>query len=190
MKRAEVLRTLLVSAVAVLLGGTEGSAQESALLSSAKYKYGYTNWAGNTVTNYGHILTNWVPDFGSHGATNVFTTNENQVAGIVIHRMYGIEDAEAQAIFNLRITECMNVLSAHDALIKYLSQCADSQPFTNAVDVGQPIGDRGYVGPGNVSRVCFVRNNLFVRVHSEEGDKTGFDLAHSVDAQILDASRQ
>jgi hypothetical protein len=137
MKRAEVLRTLLVSAVAVLLGGTEGSAQESALLSSAKYKYGYTNWAGNTVTNYGHILTNWVPDFGSHGATNVFTTNENQVAGIVIHRMYGIEDTEAQAIFNLRITECMNVLSAHDALIKYLSQwrfwvcggifhCADS----------------------------------------------------------------
>jgi hypothetical protein len=88
------------------------------------------------------------------------------------------------------MTEFTSVLSAHEDMMVFFSGCNSRQPFTNAVDVGQSIGDRGFVGLGNPAPFFFVRNNIFVRVIAEGSTNTVSRLAHFLDAQILDASLQ
>ncbi len=149
--------------------------------------YGFTNWAGNTETNYSFYVTNWVPLFSSFGVTNLDSNNEGAWANGLKDSSYLFRPTNApDAMVDLRVYERESVVSAHNAMMGQFIYCAAVQPFTLGVTNTAKVGDRCYIGyPINACRhIWFVRNNVFISISSDQPDFSVKSIAEDLDSQL------
>ncbi len=155
-------------------------------------RYGFTNWVGQTKTNYVCLATNWVPDLAALAITNVpnryISTNQY---GTVVSDFSFIATNDATVDLNLRTYATRSVTNAHEYIIADFSECTGPDPFVEGGGQGLDIGDRCYIGPmTNDDCMWFVRNNVLVRLdaHSDDISRTNLysvvGLARALDEQI------
>ncbi len=62
------------------MGSTGCYADDTNLIILLKNMYNYRSWAGQTVTNYDHIVTDWTPDWLAMGITNIDCVYTNEIS--------------------------------------------------------------------------------------------------------------
>ncbi|MEI6972899.1 MAG: hypothetical protein WCL44_15455 [bacterium] len=179
----------LLALCALFVNAAKSPSPFSSPLEDAKACYGFTNWAGQTKTNYVCLATNWVPDLAALSATNVLSQDSDTNASGTVSST-SMFQAPYNAPYTILVDAYaeLSVTNAQRHMLGYFSGCS-WHPFVEGTSVSVVIGDRCYLGPGtNDTEVYFVRNNVFVRVNSIEGCGTGrcsvVNLARSLDEQI------
>ncbi len=166
-------------------------AQYSLALSLDEMKdwYGFTNWAGQTKTNYVRLATNWVPDLAGLSVTNVLSQDiDTNANGTVSSTSMFQPPNDAPYTILVDAYAELSVTNAQRHMLGYFSGCS-WHPFVEGTSVGVDIGDRCYLGfHTNDTQAYFVRNNVFVRVDISEGFSTNrysvVGLARALDEQI------
>lgn len=153
--------------------------------------YGFTNWAGTTVTNYSRTVTNWIPDFSVVGETNVAApyqspwTNGEKNATYLVH-----PDANPTETWDVRVRERGSVAEAHMAMMQDFAMSMARQPFPSGISNGVSLGDVCYLGyPATAqTAVVFSRNNILLVISTDPTGGSVTNLAAALDQQILGLS--
>lgn len=165
---------------------------------SGRAVYRFEDWAGRTGTNYGRIVTNWIPDFGTttvaHARQQGVTSVETNVTGAQIRRCYDLSPkAATNQNWTCYITEYPSVMDAHRLMLtRFLEINSPSFRPRPAEKEGIIVGDVCFIRskPGDRGRVLyFCRNNVFVEV-SVDGTNLApcVEIARHLDTQVLKKS--
>jgi hypothetical protein len=152
-----------------------------------KGRYGFTNWVGNTETNYSCLVTNWVPTFATFGVTNLISTQEGTWANGSKDSAYFFHPTnKPDATVDLRVQERPGVTDAHNAMMELFGNCSAIQPFPLGTTNTVKVGDRCYLGyPTNAyNRIFFVRNNVFLSVSANQTNCSVQAIAEYLDNQL------
>lgn len=152
-----------------------------------KGRYGFTNWVGNTETNYSCLVTNWAPTFATFGVTNLISTQEGTWANGSKDSAYFFHPTnKPDATVDLRVQERPGVTDAHNAMMELFGNCSAIQPFPLGTTNTVQVGDRCYLGyPTNAyNRIFFVRNNVFLSVSANQTNCSVQATAEYLDNQL------
>lgn len=185
--------TSIVLLVHMLLSVGASPAFADTYLDDLKVRHAFTNWFGKTRTNYVQLATNWVPDLAALHIINIVggdaipTTNaDGTVESEIIFRATN----EASSLVCVMAFQELSVSNAHVGMMGFFSDCA--LPVIEGTGSGVDVGDRCYLGDGtNEAFVCFVRNNIFLRVQARCTSSNCYSvvgIARALDEQILEIS--
>jgi len=157
---------------------------------AAKQLYEYDQWVGITKTNYTHTLTTFVPDFFGSGYSTNHPPIVDDVEGGGLSYIYTINNILNNEIYNIRIDLRNDVVSTHSFLMWLFAYSSAWQPFPLGETKSVYLGDRCYIGhPTNFTKnITFVRNNIYVRLSSNNSTNSVLPFATWLDNKILEMS--
>jgi len=179
----------LVVGILACLGRMSSRADD--FVDDIKGRYGFTNWVGNTETNYSRLVTNWVPTFATFGVTNLISTQEGAWANGIKDSAYFFHPTNNfEATVDLRVQERQGVTDAHNAMMETFGNCSAIQPFPLGMTNTVKVGDRCYLGyPTNAySHLFFVRNNVFLSVSADQTNCSVRAIAGNLDNELKSLS--
>ena len=184
-KTALIARMALLVLLLACLGQVPALADE--FVDDLKRCYGFTNWVGNTETNYSCLVTNWVPNFTMFGVSNLISALEGPWANGSKNSDYFFHPTnKPDAIVHLRVQETPSVTDAHNVMMNVFGTCSAIQPFHVGTTNALKVGDRCYLGypPNTYSGIFFVRNNVFIIVSAGSTNYSVRTIAVDLDNQL------
>ena len=153
--------------------------------------YNFDQWAGTTKTNYQKTVSDFQPNFEEIGFTQSLSS-DNEVTGGENYRRYRVtKPTETDIILDVRISCRNTVVSAHEAMLEFFTNCAAPQPFPSGDYLS--LGDKCYIGytPTNAPTfITFARNTVCISVSYDGGvTNSVFPIAVWLDNSILKLSQ-
>jgi len=155
-------------------------------LDGTKEAYGFTNWVGQTQTNYTCLVTNWVPNLEACGVTNVApATTVVTDEGIRDTTYFFSPTNTTNVVIELKVIHALGVTNAHCAMMEKFSLYQAPGVFPLGTTNTIIVGDRCYASATNpCPGVDFVRNNVYVSIDSYEGTCDVRNVAVALDNQL------
>ncbi|MEI6972764.1 MAG: hypothetical protein WCL44_14760 [bacterium] len=111
--------------VPLVLVFCNSSARADGWLDACKAAYGFTNWVGQTKTNYVRLATNWVPDLAVLSMTNIRSASIETNAGVSVFSMFMCRATnDASVVIDVRTHSCLSVSNAHESLMSFFAVCS------------------------------------------------------------------
>jgi hypothetical protein len=186
MRKIEIKTIVALMATSVSIVFT----QADFLLDDMKTMYAFDQWVGITKTNYTRAVSSFSPDFTNSGyVTNVLAEAEILDDGIDFYVQLKKQSCLDEEI-DIRVMTYSDISLTHNALMDYFRSSSALHPFPNGDTFSPTLGDRCYVGyPTNTTTsIIFVRNNVLVRVRTDNATNSVLPIATWLDKYILDSS--